>query len=77
MNNNFLRVFVFEPLQILFCLLVIRLLNFKLRLKLGYLRFKFFCLALKFRYLSFKRRKLVFSKLKLLREYRRRAMFVD
>ena len=70
MNTNFLRVFLLEPLQLLFYLIVIRALNLKLRFKLG-------CLRLKISYLTFQRRKLVFSKSKLLAEYCRRTVFVN
>ena len=47
MNTNLLRVLVLEPLQLLLCLLVVKLLTFKCRchsayphLKLSYLRFR-------------------------------------
>jgi hypothetical protein len=68
MNPNLFRVIFLKPLQLLLCILVIRVLNLKLRFKLGYLR-------LKFAHLSLQHRKLVSSKSKLLAEYRRRTMF--
>lgn len=70
MNPNILRVFIPETLQLLFCLLVVRLLTLKLRLKAAYL-------GLKVRYLTLKVGKLVTSKRKILFEYRRRAMLGD
>lgn len=36
MNTNLFRVLFLEPLQLLLCLFVVRLLNLKLRLQLGY-----------------------------------------
>lgn len=70
MNPNILRVLFLEPIQILFYLLVIKLLTFKLRLKSAYL-------SMKVRYLAFKVGKLVSSKRKILFEYRRRSMLGD
>jgi hypothetical protein len=70
MNSYLFRMLFLEPLQLLLCLFVIRVLNFKLRFKLGYLR-------LKFAYLSLQHRKLVSSKRKLLAKYRSRAMLGD
>jgi len=67
MNTNLLRVLFVEPLRLLACHLVVKLLTLKLRFKVA-------CLSLKVRYLSFKLGKLVLSKRKLLAEYRRRAV---
>ena len=68
--TNLLRVLILEPLQILACLLVIRALTLKLRLKAAYLN-------LKVRHLTFQIGKLVFCKRKLLREYRCRTVLGD
>jgi hypothetical protein len=70
MNPNILRKLIYEPLQILACLLVLRALTLKMRIKTAYL-------SLKVRYLSFKCLKLVASKRKLLAEYRRRTVLRD
>jgi hypothetical protein len=71
MTNQYIFFKLFaEPLYLLLCLSVVRLLTFKLRLQAAYLN-------LKVRYLSFKIGKLVLRKRELLHEYSRRAMLVD
>jgi hypothetical protein len=69
-NTNLLRVLVLEPLQLLFCLAVISVINLKLRLKLYYLRYRVLNLTLKRVVLRFRQRK-VFT------EYRRRTVLRD
>jgi hypothetical protein len=67
MKTNIFRVLILKPLQLLACLLVVKALTLKLRLKVG-------ILSAQGIYLRFQIRKLVFSKRKLLAEYRSRTM---
>ena len=70
MNNNLFFVLFLEPLQLLLCLIVVKVLTFKLRVK-------FAILKLQFRYLSFKCDKLLLSKRKLLADNSSRTMLGD